>query len=172
MIAPFARVALVALAAWFAFPAHAQETFGGRMAQGTSYFVFAEVGAPSFEMFVVGEGVRNGIYRLEEGTTLTELMALSGGVPTSRDDERQIVRALLRVLREQGGVRVPVYEATTEQALREPSQNPNLQAGDVLEFDLTYEEVKSPITVWKVLETTSRIASVVTTVILLYRRAN
>lgn len=171
MSAAFVRAAVIAIAVASVPLAHAQDTFGDRETQGASYYVYTELGAPSFEMFVVGEGVKNGIYRLQDGTTLTELMALAGGVPTSEEGERRITRALLRVLREQGGVRVPVYEATTEQALREPAQNPRLQAGDVLEFDLTYEEVRS-ITVRDVLEVTGRVASVLSAVILLYTRVN
>ena len=167
---PF-TTALVLLAGflWTSGMAKAQP---GVQASGTSYYTFAEPGAPTMDIRVVGEQVRNGIYNLQRETSLTDLMVLSGGGPTSADTDRQIIRALVRVLREQGGVRTPVYEATTEQAIREPGQHPVLQDGDVVEFDYTYEEVRGGVSVLDVLQVASRVASVISAVILIYTRVD
>lgn len=127
---------------------------------GTAYFVYAEPGAPTVEVLVLGEGARNGIYRIQEGTTLTELLALGGSTPTSSETDRQIVEAVVRVLRASGDGRTTVYEATVEQALREPQRHPDLQDGDVVEYDVTYEEVAEPFTFRDGLELAARVASI------------
>lgn len=139
---------------------------------GTSYFIYAEPGAPTSQVLVVGEGIRNGVYVLQEGTTLTELVALSGGPAWSQETERQIVSALVRVLRQEGGQRVPVYEATAEDLLREPAAHPDLRTGDVVEVDVEYEELGEPFTWRDGIEIASRVASLVSVVILLYTRIN
>lgn len=145
---------------------------GDIQASGVSYITFTEPGAPTVDVRVVGEGVRNGIYRLQEGTTLTDLIALSGGVPTSETDERQIVEAYIRVLREQGGTRTVIYEALTEQALREPGAHPPFRDGDLVELDVTYEEVRQRTTLGDIIGTASRVASLLTAVLLIYIRAD
>lgn len=153
--------------------AHAQVPVGGDIqTTGTSYNIYAEPGAPTVEVTVVGEGIRSGIYRLQEGTTLTELIALSGGVPTSEESERQIVRAMVRVLREQGAVRTVIYEATTEQAIREPGAHPSFREGDLVELDVTYEDVRPPIRLIDVVNAVSRVASIISVAILIYTRVN
>lgn len=152
--------------------AHAQAPVGDVQTSGTSYFIFAEPGAPTIEVTVVGEGVRSGIYRLQEGTTLTQLIALSGGVPTSEETERQIVRALIRVLREQSGTRSVIYEATTEQAIRQPGTQPPFLDGDLVEMDVEYEELGRGVTVLDVLQIAGRVASLISAAILLYTRIN
>lgn len=138
------------------------------VSSGTAYFIFTEPGAPTVKISVVGEGTRSGIYVLQDGTTLTELVALAGGTPASTETELQIVRAFVRVLRVQGGARVPVYEATVEALVREPAAHPDLQDGDVVEVDLEYEEVDQPFTLQEGLDVASRIASIASVVILLY----
>lgn len=130
-------------------------------ASGTAYFVFSELGAPTVEVIAVGEGGRSGIYRLQEGTTLTEFLALSGGGVSSSETDRQIVEAFVRVLRRQGGERAVIYEATVEQAIREPDLHPEFQDGDIVETDVTYETLAEPFTWRDGLEITSRVASLV-----------
>ena len=139
---------------------------------GTAYFVFAEPGAPTMEVTVVGDQVRSGIYRLQEGTTLTDLIALSGGVPTSQESERQIVRAIIRVLRQRGGERATIYEATTEQAIRQPGSHPSFTDGDLVEMDIEYEEVRPPLRLIDIVSVASRVASLVTAAILIYTRVD
>lgn len=128
---------------------------------GTAYFIYTEPGAPTIEVLMAGEGARSGIYRIQEGTSLTELLVLSGGIPTSEETERQVVEAFVRVLRvTSGDGRTVVYEATTEQALREPQRHPDLQSGDLIELDVTYEELGEPFTLRDGIEIASRVASI------------
>lgn len=155
----------------FASPARAQ-VLEDIQTTGTAYFIYASPTDPTFEVVVVGEGTRSGIYRLREGTTLTELLGLSGGTPTSSETEREIVEAFVRVLRSSGGEqRTVIYEATTEQAIREPQRHPVLQSGDVIETDVTYEVVDEPFTVLSALELAARIASLASVAILLFVRS-
>ncbi|MEM1115080.1 MAG: hypothetical protein AAF845_00490 [Bacteroidota bacterium] len=165
---------LVFAALLVAGAAHAQVVLPGDdiQASGVSYIVYTEPGAPTVEITVVGEGVRSGIYRLQEGTTLTQLVALSGGVPTSEEGERQIVTSFIRVLREQGGVRNVIYEATTEQAIREPGSHPPFRDGDLVELDITYEEVRPPVRFIDVVNTVSRVASIVSVALLIFTRVD
>lgn len=171
MTRPMKTTTLAALVALMTVGvAHAQTP--DLQTSGTSYFIFAEPGAPTVEVTVVGEGVKSGIYRLQEGTTLTQLIALSGGVPTSEETERQIIRALIRVLREQSGTRSVIYEATTEQAIRQPGTHPPFLNGDLVEMDVEYEELGRGVTVLDVLQIASRVASLISAAILLYTRVN
>ncbi len=67
---------------------------------------------------------------------------------------------------------MPVYEATAEALLREPAAHPDLRTGDVVEVDVEYEEVGEPFTWRDGIEIASRVASLVSVVILLYTRIN
>ena len=137
---------------------------------GTAYFIYTEPGAPTIQVTVAGEGTRNGIYVVQDGTTLTELLALAGGTARSSETERQIVRATVSVLRRQGGQRVPVYQADAERLLREPDAHPDLLTGDVIDVDVEVEEVEEPFTFLDGLEIAARIASLASVAILLFFR--
>lgn len=142
-----------------------------RVAQGTSYSVYTEPGAPTIEVIVVRLGGA-GLYRVAETTTLTELLALSGGTappPTSNDEIIQT--SAIRVLRTAGPTRQTIYEATPEQLLREPGQHPALIDGDVVEVVTNVERVPDRVTFNDVLDVTTRVASVVSLVLLIIQVA-
>jgi hypothetical protein len=139
---------------------------------GTSYFIYAEPGAPTVQVAIVGEGTRPGIYVVEDGTTLSELLALAGGTARSSETERQIIRAIVRVLREQGGRRAVVYQADAEELYLEPAAHPDLQDGDLIDVDVEYEEIDEPFTLREGLEIASRVASLVSVILLLYLRTD
>ncbi|MDT0631228.1 hypothetical protein RQM47_08255 [Rubrivirga sp. S365] len=138
--------------------------------QGTSFFQFVEEGAPSVEVYVLGGGARNGVYRLQRGISLTEALALAGGTASTDSTERAISTSIVRVLRMQGGTRRPIYEATAEQLVLEPEIHPNLETGDVIETEVEYEAIPEPFTFRDGLELVSRLASVVSVLLLLYFR--
>ena len=143
-----------------------------RVAQGTSYFVFTEPGAPTIEVVMVRLGGA-GLYRIAEGTTLTEFLALSGGTAPPAENTRQVVRtSTIRVLRTTGPARQTIYEATPEQLLREPGQHPALQDGDLIEVVSSVEEVPERFTFLDALDVATRVASVASLVILLVRATN
>ena len=170
---PFALWALAALA--WAGPATAQPagTFSNEpQARGTSYFVFAESGAPTIEVLVLGEGTRNGVYRLQEGTSLVQAIALAGGTARSDSTERQIASATIRVVRESGGRAGVVYQVAPERLLLERDRHPALQTGDAIEIEVTYEavEIEDPFTFRDGLEIAGRVASLLSVIILLVTR--
>lgn len=143
-----------------------------RVVQGTSYHVFTEPGAPTIEVVMVRLG-SGGLYRIAEGTTLTELLALSGGTAPPSQETQQIIRtSAIRVLRTTGSTRQTIYEATPEQLIREPGQHPLLADGDLVEVVSTVEERPNRFTFRDGLEVATRIASVVSLILLLSRRIN
>lgn len=139
-------------------------------ARGTAYYTFAEPGAPTIEVVFLGDGTRSGIYRLQEGTSLVSAVALAGGTARSDSTARQIVTAQIRVLREVGGVTQLIYQVTPERLPLERDRQPQLQTGDVIETQVEYEEVAEPFTFRDGIEIASRVASLVSVVILLVTR--
>ena len=157
--------------------AQAQPVLGEPEARGTAFFSFAEPGAPLFEVVFLGNGVRSGIYRFQEGTSLIEVLALAGGVAPSDSTggaRQQVVStSRVRVLRPTpgGDVRV-LYEATPEVLVRELSRHPVLETGDIIEADVervVYEQ-DEPFTFRDGLEITARVASLISVVLLLINR--
>ena len=145
---------------------------GEPIARGTSYNIFAEPGAPTIELVVLGSGIRNGVYRIQRGISLVETLALMGGTAASDSTDRTVTRAFIRVLRNEGGQLQPIYEATTDQLLREVSRHPVLMNGDVIESEIEYETIPEKTTVLEVLQIASRVASLVSAAILLFYRLN
>lgn len=143
------------------------------ISQGTAFYVYTEPGAPTIEVLLVQPGGRAGIFRVSEETTLTEFISLAGSTgPANLETRERIQTTTIRVLRLEGAVRQPVYEATLERLVREPGQHPNLQDGDVVEVETTVEEVDPPFTFTDALDVSARVASVVSLVILLIAQLN
>ena len=136
-------------------------------ARGTAYFTFAEPGAPTIEVVFLGEGTRSGIYRLQEGTSLIEAVALAGGTARSDSTARQIVTSRVRVLRSIGGTTQLIYQVTPERLPLERDRHPTLQTGDVIETQVEYREVPEPFTFRDGVEVAARVASLVSLVLLL-----
>lgn len=165
-----AVVLWAAIAGALASAASAQETavLPGEMdARGTSYYVFTEAGAPTVRVVMVGEGIQNGIYRLETGTTLVQAIALAGGTARSDSTEQAVRTATVSVLRDEGGARRVIYQAPAERVFLEPERHPDLQTGDVVNVSVEYEAVRRRVTVLQVLEVAGRVASLVSLVYLL-----
>ena len=119
--------ALILLAAT---PALAQRNPTDVIAQGTSYHVFAQPGEATIEVLVLGDA-SSGIYVVGSGTDLSRFLALIGGAGSEGTSSDTEVKKTIRLLREQGGQRVAVYEARLEEMLRDPSAYPQLMDGDV-----------------------------------------
>ncbi len=169
----FSRLAVLGLALLAAGAASAQtdSPFSTMPeSRGTSYFLFAEPGAPTIEVLMLGEGTRNGIYRLQDGTSMVDAIALAGGTARSDSTERQIRTATVRLLRNVGGSTQVIYQVTPERLPLERDIQPSLQTGDVIETEVAYEVVKPPFTFRDGLEIAGRVASLVSAVILLTQR--
>lgn len=138
--------------------------------RGTSYFVYTEPGAPTVQVIMVGEGIRTGIYRLETGTTLVQALALAGGTAQSDSTDRVVRTATVSVLRDEGNVRQTIYQAQAERLYLEPQRHPDLQTGDVITVAVNYETVRQKFTLRDGIEIASRVASLVSVILLLTRR--
>lgn len=125
-------------------------------ASGTAYRIFAQPGEPTVQVLVLGEGA-TGMYVVGAGTSLVELLALTGtGVSTGQSTD--IVRDItIRLMREQGGQRVVVYEQEFEGFLSEPSSYPTLQDGDIFTVEI---DQRRRLSFREVLDWTSRLASI------------
>lgn len=138
-------------------------------ARGTAYYVFAEPGAPTVRIVMVGEGIRNGVYRLETGTTLVQAIALAGGTARSDSTEQAIRTTTVSVLRDEGGARRVIYRAPADRVFLEPERHPALQTGDVVNVSIEFEAVRKRVTALRVLEVAGRVASLVSLVYLVAR---
>ena len=147
------------------------EYTGEPVASGVSYYRFAEVGAPTFEVVFIGNGVRGGIYRFEQGTSLLRALALAGGVVPSDSTARQVSTTTIRVLRPrpQGGVG-PIYETTYQQFVDEVLRHPDLRDGDLVETQVTVtlNEERDRFTFLDGLNVAARVASLATALYILF----
>lgn len=126
------------------------------IAQGTSYFIFASPGEATIELLVLGN-TASGIYVVGETTTFIELIALAGGLGAGEGDGSVRVERTVRLLRQQGGQSVAVYEADAEQLLKETSAHPVLMEGDILTVET---ETKNRFSLRDTLTIVSSLASV------------
>jgi hypothetical protein len=101
------------------------------ISQGTSYFIFAAPGEATIELLVLGNA-RSGVYVVGETTSFTELLALAGGTGAADRNTSVRIERTVRLLREQGGGRVVVYEAEEDEALIQTSVHPTLMDGDMV----------------------------------------
>ena len=145
---------------------------GEPVSRGTAYFVFAEPGAPTVDVIVLGSGLRNGIYQLQRGVSFVQALALMGGTARSDSTERIITTAEIRLLRDQGEGLQPVYVSRTDEVLADVSRHPTLMDGDIIESVIDYEEVKPPFKLIDGLQIASRVASLVSAALLLFYRLN
>ena len=126
------------------------------IAQGTSYHIYAAPGEATIELLFLGN-TGSGVYVVGETTTLTELLALAGGTGTGDRNEAVRVESTVRMLREQGGERVVVYEAEADATLREPRAHPALMDGDMVVVET---EVHNRFSLRDTLSIVSSLASV------------
>ena len=173
LLSRLALAVLVGLAAVRPAAAQATDPFSDEPeARGTAYFVFAEPGAPTFEVVMLGPGLRSGIYRIQEGTTLVRLLALAGGTARSDSSRVRITTTTVRVVREVDGAAQTIYEVQPERLLAERARHPDLQDGDLIESTVRTEEIPPPrkrFTFQEGLNVASGLASLVTIVLVLAR---
>jgi len=137
--------------------------------QGAAFTAFVEPGAPTIDVSLVNlGGGRSALFRVGEATTLTQVLALSGAVAGTEENDRFIIRSTINLLRDDGnGARTVIYSAAPEDIFREPGQHPQLQSGDVVEIDNTYERVPQRFTLREGLQLTASVLSLVSTIVLL-----
>lgn len=115
-------------------PAQAQE-FGrpdNINSEGTAYHVFARDGEATIQVVVLG-AVNAGIYEVGTGTTLSQLLALTGTLMSNFEADRRR-RYVLRLYRGENTQSL-VYEAPLETLLTNTGSSPQLQENDVFVVD-------------------------------------
>ncbi len=140
--------------------ARAQEfgRIGDYEIQGVPYVVFAKVGEPTVQVYVVGTA-GTGLYEVGASTDLVRLFTFAGGtVPANTRTVRREVT--VRVYRLQGGVRQVVYEAPALEMISQPGGTPALQDGDVMVIEAV-EEPKQRFTWREGLQILTSAASIV-----------
>lgn len=115
-----------------------QQQFGGisnKITQGTSYHIFATPGEATVEVLVLG-GTGQGIYIVGAGTTLDQLLALTGGANMGSSSPDTRTKVTVRLYRQEGNQRTLVYENSMERMVAEPGLYPSLQNGDVFAIEI------------------------------------
>lgn len=119
--------------------AHAQEY--GRVEKTesnvNSYFYHVQPGNATVQVQVLGDVGASGLYEVDQGTDLGQLLALSGG-PFSNSRQHLTRRTVtVRLYRHQSPTRELFYEADLEHAMTDTEAYPTLQDGDVLSVEIT-----------------------------------
>lgn len=136
--------------------------------QGAAFLAFIEPGAPTIDVSVVNIGGSSALFRVGEETTLTQVLALSGSVAGTQENERFVIRSTVSVLRDDGrGGRTVIYSAAPDQLFREPGRHPQLQTGDVVEIDNTYERLPTRLTLREGIQLAASVLSLISTIILI-----
>lgn len=131
---------VVSLIGWGAFPATLPAQEVGRVgtinADGVPYYVYAESGEATIQVYVVGGGAR-GIYEIGVGTRFDAFLALSAiGPGTDSPGSRQ--RVTVQLYRtDASGARQMLLEGRAEELVQaDPSTYPQLQDGDVISVEV------------------------------------
>jgi hypothetical protein len=152
------RSVLCLLAFSTAVPAQAQVLTNPTdvTASGTAYRIFAQPGEPTVQVLVLGQGA-TGMYVVGAETSLVELLALTG-TGVNPDGGTDVIQEItVRLMREQGGQRVVVYEQEFDSFLSEPASYPTLQDGDIFTVEV---KQRRRFNLREALDVTARLASI------------
>ncbi len=132
----FALLVVLLLAAAPAFAQSAQPTqrFDEVRTNSGSYFFHVKPGEATMKVQVLGAVRAPGLYELGRGTSVSTLLALSGGPlldVRQRNNKRTVTLRLWR-----SGHTQPYYETILEQAVARPETSPAMQEGDVLMVEI------------------------------------
>lgn len=112
----------------------------GRMnnitANGVPYFVYAETGEPTIQVYVVGGGA-GGIYEVGVGTPFDTFLALASIEPgTTGQTQQKVTVRLLRT--NEAGERQVILEGQPEELLQaDPETYPRLRDGDFINVEVS-----------------------------------
>jgi hypothetical protein len=147
MIAPFhfsTRVALTAAAlavlTAVLLPGAAQSQSIGRVEQtdsnAPSYFYYVQPGSATIQTHVLGTVRHPGLYVVNRGTTLDQVLALSGGAVLNEREGRSVRRITLRLLRDTGNGQQPIFETTYQDGRLNTAGAPPMRDGDVVDVEV------------------------------------
>lgn len=106
-----------------------------------AYYNFSEPGDVTILVNVWGSVRNPGLYEIPQGTRMNTLLSIAGGPDLVTSLTARNKRFItLRLLRNQGGEHRPVIENTVEDEVVVTSQDPVLEAGDVLILETRLKE--------------------------------
>jgi hypothetical protein len=167
----FTRAAAFCLAFsfWFvAAPAHGQSF--GRVEQtqsnSKSYYYYVQQGMQSIQVSVLGMARNPGLYEVNQGTNMQQLLALAGGPNLDRTQSINRQKTTVQLLRPSVKGRTPLYQAPLETAAADTAAAIALKDGDVLTMDVTE---KRPFD-WRDILTIVNVASILVLIVINVQR--
>jgi protein involved in polysaccharide export with SLBB domain len=105
-----------------------------------TYVFFTQPGAATLQVQVLGTVRTPGLYEVSEGTTMGQLMALSGGPPLNVRSGKTKVTTTVRLYRPNPAGSALLYEGLLEDGISDPARYPTLQDDDVIMVDVTQRQ--------------------------------
>ena len=102
----------------------------------TSYYYYVQPGSATIETYVMGTVRSPGLYIVEEGTDLGQLLALSGGPILDVLDQTRRRKVTIRLFRPLAYSDRPIYEIELDRAVVQREPYPILRNGDVLTVEI------------------------------------
>lgn len=97
-----------------------------------AYYNYSEPGDVTVLVNVWGTVRNPGLYEVPRGTTLSTLFSVAGGPSVAQRTGRQTRTIEVRLVRNEDGLRQPVFHSVMENDIAVSSEDPVLQEGDVL----------------------------------------
>lgn len=97
-----------------------------------AYYNYSEPGDVTILVNVWGTVRNPGLYEVPRGTTLSTLFSVAGGPSVAQRTRRQTRTIEVRLVRNEGGERRPIFHSEMENDIIVENEDPVLQAGDVL----------------------------------------
>ncbi len=97
-----------------------------------AYYNYSEPGDVTILVNVWGTVRNPGLYQVPRGTTLSTLFSVAGGPSIAQRTRRQTRTIEVRLVRNEGGERRPIFNSVMENEVVVAAEDPVLQEGDVL----------------------------------------
>jgi hypothetical protein len=155
----------VALSFWCAAVPALGQSFGRveqTQSNSKSYYYYVQPGTQSIQISVLGMARNPGLYEVNQGTTMQQLLALSGGPNLDRTQSINRQKTTVQLLRPSVKGRTPLYQAPLETTVADTAAAIALKDGDVLTMDVTE---KRPFD-WRDILTIVNVASIVVLIVI------
>jgi|FLOH01.1.fsa_nt_gi hypothetical protein len=133
--------AMLLLGLFGAFSSAAQVTELDRSRLSTAaFYSYSEPGDVTIRVHVWGAVRYPGLYEIPRGSKLSELVSLSGG-PTVGERAKKSTRTVeLKLHRNDGNMRQVIYQTTMQNEIVVRTEDPVLQADDVLSYEAVLKQ--------------------------------
>jgi protein involved in polysaccharide export with SLBB domain len=102
----------------------------------TSYYYYVQPGSATIETYVMGTVRSPGLYIVQDGTDLGQLLALSGGPILDVLDQTRRRQVTIRLFRPLAYSDRPIYEIELGRAVVQREPYPILRNGDILTVEI------------------------------------